>query len=145
MKHLRTFKYIHVRTNKEHIMTSLEILRNIYINDLVLRKFFLNIGGIELIYEYIKSGDPEIIRDALFNIEDLIYKNEEALTRVKGSKTPIKDLVYPDIVAMLMKLQVPRMLYDFYNEYKLDKEKFSKDEEDLKLLLNVFSVELKNK
>jgi hypothetical protein len=57
----------------EHIDSSLQILRNIYVKELSLRKTFVESGGFQLLYENILQGQQSTIREVLYNIEDLIY------------------------------------------------------------------------
>ena len=73
IKHVNSFKINKNINYKEHIISTLEIFRNIYVKDIRLRKFFIENGGSMLIYEFLTSGDPDIVHEILFNIEDLIY------------------------------------------------------------------------
>lgn len=73
IKHVNSFKIKKNINYKEHIISSLEIFRNIYVKEIRLRKFFIENGGSMLIYEFLTSGDPDIVHEILFNIEDLIY------------------------------------------------------------------------
>jgi hypothetical protein len=38
-----------------------------------MRRAFLDEGGIEIIHEFLKTEDVDIIQEVLYNIEDLIY------------------------------------------------------------------------
>ena len=38
-----------------------------------MRQAFLDEGGIEIINEFLKTEDVDIIQEVLYNIEDLIY------------------------------------------------------------------------
>ncbi len=38
-----------------------------------MRKCFLDEGGIEIINEFLKTGDVDIVQEVLYNLEDLIY------------------------------------------------------------------------
>ena len=73
IKHVNSFKINKYVNYKEHIISSLEIFRNIYVKDINLRRFFIENGGYILINEFLTSGDPDIVHEILFNIEDLIY------------------------------------------------------------------------
>ena len=83
--------------------------------DFHLRKFFLDNGGIQIIYEKLTSGDPDIIHEILFNIEDLIYKNDEEILVNKGKYDSFSKIVSVEIMDDLIKVNVPKMLYDVYN------------------------------
>jgi hypothetical protein len=48
-------------------------LRLIYIKEIPTRKLFIELGGLQLLYDYLASGDVDIILEVLYNIEDLIY------------------------------------------------------------------------
>ena len=56
-------------------MTCLHILRNIYVKDEDLRKYFLNSQGVAFLQSILKSKKKDylLINEVLFNIEDLIY------------------------------------------------------------------------
>ncbi len=73
IKHVNSFKINKHLNSKEHIISTLEIFRNIYVKDMRLRRFFIENGGSQMIYEFLSSGDPDIVHEILFNIEDLIY------------------------------------------------------------------------
>jgi hypothetical protein len=38
-----------------------------------MRQAFLEAGGIEIINEFLKTEDVDIVQEVLYNIEDLIY------------------------------------------------------------------------
>jgi hypothetical protein len=63
------------KCQKEHMLASLQLLRRIYVKNLSLRKAFLDMGGIQMLYEYLFCSDPIIVQEILYNIEDLIYVN----------------------------------------------------------------------
>ena len=73
IKHVNSFKINKYVNYKEHIISSLEIFRNIYVKNINLRRFFIENGGSILINEFLTSEDPDIVHEILFNIEDLIY------------------------------------------------------------------------
>ena len=73
INHVNSFKIKKNINYKEHIISTLEIFRNVYVKDMKLRRFFLENGGSQLLYEFLTSGDPDIVHEILFNIEDLIY------------------------------------------------------------------------
>jgi hypothetical protein len=52
-------------------------LRTIYIKDVPTRKLFIELGGLQLLYDLLVSGDVDIILEVLYNIEDLIYVNKK--------------------------------------------------------------------
>jgi hypothetical protein len=58
---------------KEHIIATLQLFRRIYIKELQMRQAFLEAGGIEIINEFLKTEDVDIVQEVLYNIEDLIY------------------------------------------------------------------------
>lgn len=80
VKHVNSFKIKKNVNYKEHIISTFIIFRNIYVKDIRLRKFFLDNGGSLLINEFLTSGDPDIIHEVLFSIEDLIYVNRELIS-----------------------------------------------------------------
>ena len=61
---------------REHIISTLQLLRTIYIKELNTRKLFIELGGVQLLYDYLNCGDVDIILEVLYNIEDLIYVRE---------------------------------------------------------------------
>jgi len=79
IKHIESFKTHKFVNYKEHIISSLDSLRNIYVKDIKFRKFFIENGGALLLYEFLTSQDPDIVHEILFNIEDLIYKDDEEI------------------------------------------------------------------
>lgn len=56
-------------------MATLQLFRRIYVKEVTLRKDFLDEGGIEIISEFLKTGDVDIVPEVLYNVEDLIYVN----------------------------------------------------------------------
>ena len=89
-------------------------MRKIYCGDLELRRCFLNFGGVQIIYECLTSGDTDIIHEILFNIEDLIYKDEDEISLNKGKYDSFSKIVLIEIVNDLIKVNIPKMLYDVY-------------------------------
>jgi hypothetical protein len=80
IRHINSFKKtsnfllkIEYKNFREHIIASLQLLRRIYVKEINLRKQFLELGGVQLIYEFLTSGDVDIIQEVLYNLEDLIY------------------------------------------------------------------------
>ena len=83
--------------------------------DLKLRKFFLDNGGVQIIYEYLTSDDPDIIHEILYNIEDLIYKDDDEIESNKGKYDSFSKMANNEIIDSLIKVNIPKMLYDLYN------------------------------
>jgi len=54
-------------------MVTLQLFRRIYVKEKYLRKCFLEEGGMEIINEFMKTGDVDIVHEVLYNVEDLIY------------------------------------------------------------------------
>jgi hypothetical protein len=52
---------------------TLQLLKRIYVKEIILRKIFLELGGIQIINELLTCGDVDLIQEALYNIDDLIY------------------------------------------------------------------------
>lgn len=75
INHVNSFKRIKYRNFREHIIATLQLLRRIYVKEIVLRKSYLELGGVQLIYEFLTSGDVDIVQEVLYNVEDLIYVN----------------------------------------------------------------------
>jgi hypothetical protein len=48
-------------------------MRRIYLKDIALRKDFIDLGGLDLLYTLIQSSDSDIITEVVYNIDDLIY------------------------------------------------------------------------
>jgi hypothetical protein len=80
-----------------------------------LRKFFLDNGGVQIIYEFLTSEDPDIILEILFNIEDLIIRDEEELSVNKGNFDSFSKIASLEIMDDLIKVNITKMLYDLYN------------------------------
>jgi hypothetical protein len=82
INHVNSFKtiskffiiiHLEYKNFKEHIMAALQLFRRIYVKEIISRKNFLDEGGIEIISEFLKTGDVDIVQEVLYNIEDLIY------------------------------------------------------------------------
>jgi hypothetical protein len=58
---------------KEEVIISLQILRKAYVTEVMHRHSFISLNGCSYLFEYLKSGDIDIIMEVLFNIEDLVY------------------------------------------------------------------------
>jgi hypothetical protein len=58
---------------REHIIISLQLFKKLYIKDVELRIYFVEEGGAQLIKDFMRSGDLDMIEECLYNIEDLIY------------------------------------------------------------------------
>lgn len=59
---------------KEHIILTLEILRNYYVNSMNIRIEFINNHGVEILKKVSEENtDSEILSEVIFNIQDLIY------------------------------------------------------------------------
>jgi len=54
-------------------MAGFLILKNIYVKNINLRKYFVENGGLNLSFEFLNSGDVDIISEVLSTIQDLIY------------------------------------------------------------------------
>jgi hypothetical protein len=50
-------------------------LRSTYIKEISLRKLFIELGGLELLYQNLISGDVDIINEVLYDLQDLVYVN----------------------------------------------------------------------
>jgi len=51
----------------------LHLLRSTYIKEIALRKLFIELGGLQLLYHNLASGDIDIILEVLYDLEDLVY------------------------------------------------------------------------
>jgi hypothetical protein len=119
LKLLKHLNYLRFKSNgksrKESSISCLEILRRLYVRDIKLRKFFLDNGGVQIIYEFLTSEDPDIILEILFNIEDLIIRDEEELALNKGNFDSFSKIASVEIMDDLIKVNITKMLYDLYN------------------------------
>jgi hypothetical protein len=41
-----------------------------------LRKLFIELGGLELLYQNLSTGDVDIINEVLYDFQDLVYVNK---------------------------------------------------------------------
>lgn len=55
------------------MIATLQLLRSVYVKDIHMRRAFLEVGGVQTINEVLKTEDLDLITEALYNIEDLIY------------------------------------------------------------------------
>ena len=51
-------------------------MRSSYIKEIALRKLFIELGGLELLYQNLASGDVDIINEVLYDLQDLVYVNK---------------------------------------------------------------------
>ena len=65
--------FLEYKNYREHTISTLQLLRTIYIKDVPIRKLFIELGGLQLLYDFLMSGDVDIILEVLYNMEDLIY------------------------------------------------------------------------
>lgn len=120
---------------KLHILGVMQILGNIYINSLNLRKFFIDNGGIQAIYGMLEILDKEIILEALYKIEDLIYDN----TNINNDTS--EEVLIDEMVDKLMKLNIVKTLHNLFKEIQRKEEIKSYIIESLQNLMNIFENE----
>ena len=82
MNYFKNLNWLEYKNYREHIIISFQFLRRIYIKELELRKYFIQEGGVQLIKEFLASGDVDIIQESLYNIEDLIYVNYFIINKI---------------------------------------------------------------
>ena len=73
INHLSSLINTRYKSFSEHVIASLQIVRRIYVKKAFLKKFFIQNGGANLLYEFLCTPDPNIIQEILYCIEDLIY------------------------------------------------------------------------
>ena len=73
INHLSSLINTRYKSFSEHVIASLQIVRRIYVKKAFLKKFFIQNGGTNLLYEFLYTLDPNIIQEILYCIEDLIY------------------------------------------------------------------------
>ena len=61
-------------------------MRSTYIKEITLRKLFIQLGGMELLYQNLSSGDVDIINEVLYDLQDLVYVNYNFLTNFREKK-----------------------------------------------------------
>lgn len=61
---------------KEHTIVTLELIRNIYVVNVVFRELFINSNGLNILIDFMdNSTDFDILQEVVYSIQDLIYVN----------------------------------------------------------------------
>lgn len=98
ISHISFFKGKKYSNYKLHIISSLQILRRIYIRNVEFREEFINRSGFQCLSDCLQSGEPNITLEVLYCIDDLIYVDENEIA--------------VSIVERLIKLNVEKILLE---------------------------------
>lgn len=102
ISHISFFKGKKYSNYKLHIISSLQILRRIYIRNIEFREEFINRSGFQCLSDCLQSGEANITLEVLYCIDDLIYVDENEIT--------------VSIVERLIKLNVEKILLETLNK-----------------------------
>ena len=64
-------------------------MRTTYIKEISLRKLFIELGGLELLYQNLSGGDLDIIHEVLYDLQDLVYVIINYLINIREKKMNI--------------------------------------------------------
>jgi len=143
MRHVTGYYIKRYKNYNKHVMICLQILRNIYVKDVELRKHFINVQGVSFLQSLLKSKSKnyEFVNEVLISFEDLIYKDDDILNQGYNS---ISKVIVTEIIDTLVNLKVHEYLFEFFNE-NLNDEKMGEMKDEFNRLFVLFSTRIEKK
>jgi hypothetical protein len=111
-------------------MFAMMLMKYIFMEDRKLRFYFLEDGGIEIINEFLKTDDVEIVHEVLLIIDDLIHEHLELSEYTSYSK-----IVIEGMIEYLRKVEIEKSLYELLQQTQKNRLKYEKIDNDLKNLI----------
>ena len=121
---------VSIKNYKFHIIATMKILGNIYTNSINLRNYFIDKGGLQALYTLFDISDKEIILEALYRVEDLIFSNEDTLI--------------DEIVLKLTKVNIYKTLNDLLKTIQSNEEIIDYVNDNITQLLLIFNNNYNN-
>ena len=121
---------VSIKSYKFHIIATMKILGNIYTNSINLRNYFIDKGGLQALYTLFDISDKEIILEALYRVEDLIFSNEDTLI--------------DEIVLKLTKVNIYKTLNDLLKTIQSNEEIIDYVNDNIAQLLLIFNNNYNN-
>lgn len=121
---------VSIKNYKFHIIATMKILGNIYTHSINLRNYFIDKGGLQALYTLFDISDKEIMLEALYRIEDLIFSKEETLI--------------DEIVLKLTKVNIYKTLNDLLKSIQSNEEIIAYVNDNITQLLLIFNNNYNN-
>lgn len=110
-------------------------MKYIFMEDRKLRFYFLEDGGFDLIIEFMKTDDVDIVHEVLLILDDLIYEHFDLENNPK--------IIIAGMVEYLTKYEIEKSLFELYQLTQKHKSKYEKIENDLNFVIATIESEKK--